>query len=224
MSEPSKVKVSPSILSADFSRLGEEVQKLSNSGADYIHIDVMDGQFTENITIGSPVISNLKNHSSLPFDIHLMIENVEDHVESFVNAGADILTFHHEAAKNSRELIKKIRSMGVKVGISIVPSTKVSAIADLIPEVDLVLIMTVNPGYAGQKFLYSQLSKISAVRDIIEKAGKDIDLSVDGGIDKNTAKLCVEAGANILVSGSYIFSEKNSDYAKNVAELSRGSI
>jgi ribulose-phosphate 3-epimerase len=216
-----KLKVSPSILSADFSKLGEEIQKLSNSGADYIHIDVMDGQFTENITIGSPVISQLKKHSSLPFDVHLMIENVEEQVESFVKSGADIVTFHHEAAKDSRELIKKIRNLDVKVGISIIPSTPVSAIEDLIPEVDLVLIMTVNPGYAGQKFLHSQLSKISEARDIIEKTEKDIDISVDGGIDKDTAKLCVEAGASILVSGSYIFSEENSDYSKKVTELSR---
>ena len=216
-----KLKVSPYILSADFSKLGEEIQKLSNSGADYIHIDVMDGQFTENITIGSPVISQLKKHSSLPFDVHLMIENVEEQVESFVKSGADIVTFHHEAAKDSRELIKKIRNLDVKVGISIIPSTPVSAIEDLIPEVDLVLIMTVNPGYAGQKFLHSQLSKISEARDIIEKTEKDIDISVDGGIDKDTAKLCVEAGASILVSGSYIFSEENSDYSKKVTELSR---
>lgn len=224
MSGQRKLKVSPSILSADFSKLGEEIQRLSNSGADYIHIDVMDGQFTENITIGSPVVGQLKKYSNLPFDVHLMIENVEDHIESFVNAGADIITFHHEAAKDSRRVIEQIKSFGVKVGISIVPSTPVSEIAALIPEVDLVLVMTVNPGYAGQKFLHSQLSKISETREIIANTGRDIEISVDGGIDNETAKLCVEAGANVLVSGSYILSEKNSDYSKKVADLSKESV
>lgn len=205
MSQIKKVKISPSILSADFSKLGEEVQKLCSAGVDYIHIDVMDGQFTENITLGSPVVAQLKQHSSVPFDVHLMVKDVEKHIENFVNAGADIITFHHEAAKNSKELIKLIKSFGIRAGVSIVPSTPVSEIKDVIPEADLVLIMTVNPGYAGQKFLMSQLEKIAQVKKIVEDSGKNIDISVDGGIDKDTAKLCIEAGANVLVSGSYVF-------------------
>lgn len=212
-----KVKVSPSILSADFSKLGAEIQKLSDSGADYIHVDVMDGRFTDNITIGAPVLKQLKPHSKLPFDVHLMIEDVEKHVESFIKAGADIVTFHHEAAKDSVALVRHIQSCGAKAGISIRPSTPLSEIKHIIPEVDLVLIMTVNPGYAGQKFLHSQLGKISEARNIIQATDKDIDLSVDGGIDRETAKLCVEAGANVLVSGSYIFSCE--DYDKKTKEL-----
>jgi ribulose-phosphate 3-epimerase len=213
------VKISPSILSADFAKLGEEVEKLSQAGADYIHIDVTDGHFTPNITIGPQVIKSIKKYSSVPLDVHLMIENVEKHIDSFIDAGADMITFHHEAVRSSIELIRYIRSRGVTVGISIIPSTPVSEIEKLIGEVDLVLIMTVNPGYSGQKFLYTQLDKISEVKKIISDNKYNTGLSVDGGIDKKTAKLCIDAGATILVSGSYVFNTSYKNYKKNISEL-----
>ncbi|MCH9753911.1 MAG: ribulose-phosphate 3-epimerase [Alphaproteobacteria bacterium] len=213
------VKISPSILSADFAKLGEEVKNLSEAGADFIHVDVTDGHFTPNITIGSQVVKSIKKYSSVPLDVHLMINNVEKHIDSFIDAGADIITFHYEAVKSSVELIRYIKSRGVRVGISIVPSTPVSEIEDLIAEVDLVLVMTVNPGYSGQKFLYSQLDKISDVKKIISAKKCRTELSVDGGIDKKTAKLCIEAGATILVSGSYVFNNSYNNYEKNIAEL-----
>lgn len=212
------VKISPSILSADFARLGEEIEKLSQAGADFVHIDVTDGHFTPNITIGSQVVKSIKKYSSVPLDVHLMIENVEKHIDSFIDAGSDIITFHYEAAQSSRDLIKYIKSRGVKAGISIIPSTPVSNIKDLISMVDLVLIMTVTPGYSGQKFLYDQLKKISEVKQIISETKSNAELSVDGGIDKKTAKLCIEAGANILVSGSYIF-DSSQNYEQNIFEL-----
>jgi len=218
-SQERSIKISPSILSADFSILGEEVKNLSNSGADYIHVDVMDGHFVPNITIGPDVVRQVKKHSSVPLDVHLMIANVEKHIDAFVEAGADIITFHYEAAESSLDLIRYIKSLGVRVGISIVPSTPAEAIEQIIPEVDLVLVMTVNPGYAGQKFLYSQIDKIIAISNMIKKTGKHIELSVDGGIDQKTAKLCVDAGANVLVSGSYIFSNAYKNYQKNIEEL-----
>jgi len=214
------IKISASILSADFSILGEEVSKISASGADYIHVDVMDGNFVSNITIGPQVVKQVKKYSSIPLDVHLMISNVEKHVDAFVEAGADIITFHYEAVGDtSLDLIRYIKSLGVRVGISIVPSTSVEAIQHIIPEVDLVLVMTVNPGYGGQKFLYSQIDKIVAVRELIKQTGKRIELSVDGGVDSKTAKLCIDAGANVLVSGSYIFNNSYKNYQKNIEEL-----
>lgn len=219
-SQDKHIKISASILSADFSILGEEVSNISASGADYIHVDVMDGHFVPNITIGPQVVKQVKKHSSIPLDVHLMISHVEKYVDAFVEAGADIITFHYEAVGDpSLDLIRYIKSLGVRVGISIVPATPAEAIAHIISEVDLVLVMTVNPGYGGQKFLYSQIDKIVAIRELIKQTGKKIELSVDGGIDNKTAKLCIDAGANVLVSGSYIFHNAYKNYQKNIEEL-----
>lgn len=214
------VKISASILSADFSILGEEVSKISASGADYIHVDVMDGHFVPNITIGPQVVKQVKKYSSIPLDVHLMINNVEKYIDAFVEAGADMITFHYEAVGDSSlDLIRYIKSLGVRVGISIIPSTSADSIKNLISEVDLVLVMTVSPGYGGQKFLYSQIDKIIAIRELIKQTGNKIELSVDGGIDNKTAKLCIDAGANVLVSGSYIFHNSYKNYQKNIEEL-----
>ena len=213
------IKISPSILSADFAKLGEEVAMLSQSGADYIHVDVMDGHFTPTITIGPQVVKHIKKYSTVPLDVHLMIENVERHVDDFIDAGADIITFHYEATESSLDLIKYIQSLGVKAGISIVPTTSATAIENLIPEVDWILVMTVTPGYAGQQFLYSQLDKISIIHEMIKRSKRNIALAVDGGIDNKTAKLCIDSGANVLVSGSYIFNNTHQNYQKSITEL-----
>ena len=211
------IKISPSILSADFANLEKEIKSLSTSGCDYIHIDVMDGSFVPNITIGPDVIKSIRKHSTLPFDVHLMIQNPENHIEDFANAGADIITIHQEATTHLDSAIKKIKNLGKKAGISIVPSTHEDAIDYIIDQVDLILVMTVNPGFGGQKFLSSQLSKISKIREKINKSGRNIDLEVDGGINQETAKLAIKAGADVLVSGSYIFS--NSNYATAIDRL-----
>jgi len=210
-------KVSPSILSADFGKLGAEIESLCEAGADYIHLDVMDGHFTDNITIGSPIVKALKKYSSVPFDVHLMIDNVEKQIDNFIDAGADILTFHHEATTQSRELLKHIRSRKIKAGISIVPNTSAESIEHLINELDWILVMTVVPGYGGQKFMDSQLPKINAIRSMI--GTRNISIAVDGGIDNNTGKLCTTAGADVLISGSYIFSENHSKYKNKILTL-----
>jgi len=217
------IKISPSILSADFAKLGEEVESLSKAGATYIHVDVMDGHFTPNITIGPQVINHIKKHSAVPLDVHLMIENVEQQLDNFIKAGSDIITFHYESTNDPLSLIKHIKSKGVRAGISIIPSTPASKIESIIPELDYILVMTVVPGYAGQEFMGSQVDKISQIRSFIEKSGKEIDLAVDGGIDNNTAKICVNAGANVLVSGSYIFKD-NKNYKERIDELLNTSI
>jgi ribulose-phosphate 3-epimerase len=214
------IKISPSILSADFACLGDEVIKLCEAGADYIHIDVMDGHFVPNITIGSAVIESIKQVSTVPLDVHLMIENVESYAQQFIKAGADILTFHLESAQANLQLINYIRSLGkVRIGIAISPSTPATILRDIIHEVDLVLVMTVEPGFAKQKFMHSQVKKIAAVKSLIEHTGRKIDLAVDGGINEETAKLCVKAGANVLVASSYIFSSKKIGYQERILKL-----
>ena len=216
-SQAQKIKVSPSILSADFANLEKEVKTLSASGCDYIHIDVMDGVFVPNITIGPNVIKSIRKHSNLPFDVHLMIQNPEQHINAFADAGADIITIHQESTANFAKAIDGIKNLGKKVGISIKPQTHEDALDDVIEQVDLILVMTVSPGFGGQKFLSSQLKKISNIRQKIVKSGKIIDLEVDGGINQDTAKLAIQAGANILVSGSYIFN--SDDYKKAINTL-----
>ncbi len=203
------IKIAPSILSADFSKLGEEIINITKSGADYIHIDVMDGSFVPNITLGNEVVRSIRKTSSLPFDVHLMINNPDNHVEAFAKAGADIITIHAEASIHLDRSVSLIKSFGKKAGISIVPSTHEDVLDYVLEELDLILVMTVNPGFGGQKFLYSQLKKIENIRKKIEKSGKKIDLEVDGGINPETAKTAIEAGANVLVAGSYIFGSKN---------------
>lgn len=207
------------MLSADFANLGAELQQVTNDGADYIHLDVMDGSFVPNITIGNEVIKSLRKHSDLPFDTHLMIDNPDKHIEAFVKAGSDIITVHQEACTHLDRTLSLIKSYGVKAGVSLVPSTPADTLDYIMDKVDLILVMSVNPGFGGQKFIPSQLNKIVEIRQKIAATGRDIDLQVDGGINEQTAPLVIQAGANVLVSGSYIF--KSGDY-KKAMEILRG--
>lgn len=211
------LKISPSILSADFSRLGEEIQNIEKAGADYIHLDVMDGSFVPNITIGNEVVKNLRKNTTLPFDVHLMINNPDNHIKAFADAGSDIITIHAEASIHLDRSVDLIKSFGKKAGVSIVPSTHEDALDYVLEKLDLVLVMTVNPGFGGQKFLSSQLRKIENIRRKIEKLGKKIELEVDGGINNETIKLVTSAGADVVVSGSYIFGSKS--YSQAILNL-----
>jgi ribulose-phosphate 3-epimerase len=195
------IKVAPSILSADFSRLGEEIKAISEAGAHYIHIDVMDGHFVPNLTLGPAIVNSIRKYSDKVFDVHLMMEKPERYIKNFVDAGADIIVVHVEACPHLHRVIQEIKSYGVKAGVSLNPHTPVEMIKHLIPELDMVLIMSVNPGFGGQSFIPFSLDKIKAVRAL----SSTIDIEVDGGIVEETGKLCVEAGANVLVAGSYIF-------------------
>lgn len=203
------IKIAPSILSADFAKLGEEIINIEKAGADYIHIDVMDGSFVPNITIGNEVVKSLRQKTQLPFDVHLMINNPDNHIKAFAEAGADIITIHAEASIHLDRSLALIKSFNKKVGVSLVPSTHENSLDYILEKLDLILIMTVNPGFGGQKFLTSQLKKIENIRNKIEKSGKKIELEVDGGINDLTAKIAIEAGADVLVSGSYIFGSGN---------------
>jgi len=211
------MKISPSILSADFSCLGEEIQNIEKAGADYIHLDVMDGSFVPNITIGNEVVKNLRKKTALPFDVHLMINNPDNHIKAFADAGSDIITIHAEASIHLDRSLDLIKSFGKKVGVSIVPSTNEDVLDYVLEKLDLILVMTVNPGFGGQKFLSSQLRKIENLRKKIDKIGKKIELEVDGGINEETSKIVASAGADILVSGSYIFGSGN--YADAIKKL-----
>ncbi len=211
------MKISPSILSADFSKLGAEIQNIEKAGADYIHIDVMDGSFVPNITIGNEVVKSLRKISALPFDVHLMIKNPDAHVKAFADAGSDIITIHAEASTHLDRSVALIKSFGKKAGVSIVPSTHEDVLDYVLEKLDLILVMTVNPGFGGQKFLDSQLKKIENIRKKISRSGKKIELEVDGGINDGTAKLATSAGADVLVSGSYIFGSEN--YAEAILKL-----
>lgn len=203
------IKISPSILSADFAKLGEEIKNIEKAGADYIHIDVMDGSFVPNITIGNEVVRALRPVTSLPFDVHLMINNPDNHIKAFAQSGSDIITIHAEASIHLDRSISLIKSFDKKAGVSLVPSTHEDCLDYVLEKLDLILVMTVNPGFGGQKFLDSQLRKIENIRKKIEKTGKKIDLEVDGGINPQTSKLAIEAGADVLVAGSYIFGSAN---------------
>ena len=213
------IKISPSILSADFSRLGEEIIALEKAGADYIHIDVMDGHFVPNITIGPEVIKRLRPITRLTFDVHLMIEPVDKFVKDFVEAGADIITFHPEATKNLSETIKLIKSFGKKVGVSLKPGSPISLVESFLEQVDLILIMSVNPGFGGQKFMPEVLDKIKQLKNMIDEKKLNIDIEIDGGINFNNSKKVKNYGANILVSGSTVFKENNGDLKKNIQLL-----
>jgi len=213
-----QIKISPSILSCDFSEIGNEIEKLNNSGADLIHIDVMDGHFVPNLTFGPPVISKIRKCSKLPFDVHLMISPVEKYIQDYANAGADIITFHPEATDNIQRTINVIKSCKKKVGISLNPETPSTIIENYLKEIDLILIMSVNPGFAGQKFMPKVLEKVKFFRSKIENENLNIDIEIDGGIDFETAPLAIKAGANILVSGTTIFKGKN-NISENIKNL-----
>lgn len=198
-------KIAPSILSADFSKLGEEIKRMEKSGADYIHIDVMDGHFVPNITIGPPVVRSIRNSTGLIFDVHLMIEDPDKYIDDFMDAGADIITVHAEASKHLHRTIQKIKQHGKKAGVSLNPATPISSILHILNDIDIVLIMTVNPGFSGQTFIESLVEKISEAKKIIKEKKLKVDIEVDGGIDLHNVGIVAKAGANIIVSGSTIF-------------------
>lgn len=213
------VRIAPSILSADFARLGEEVRAISAAGADYVHVDVMDGHFVPNITIGPMVVKAIRPHTDLPLDVHLMISPADAYLEAFAEAGADILTVHPEAGPHLHRSLQRIRALGKKAGVSLNPATPAKMLDYVLEEVDLVLVMSVNPGFGGQSFIESQLRKIEAIRKAIDKTGKQIDLEVDGGIDAETARAAINAGADVLVAGTATFRGGPARYAANIAAL-----
>jgi len=211
--------ISPSILSADFARLGEEVRAIDEAGADWIHIDVMDGHYVPNLTIGPAVVKALRCHTGKPFDVHLMVSPVDVWLEPFAEAGADLITVHPEAGPHIHRTVQAIKALGKKAGVSLNPGTPAKMLDYLIDTVDLVLVMSVNPGFGGQSFISSQLKKIAAVREMIDASGRDIRLEVDGGVTAETARQCVEAGADVLVAGSATFNGGPEAYARNIAAL-----
>jgi len=214
-----KIQISPSILSADFSQLGNEIKRLEEGGADMIHVDVMDGHFVPNLTIGPPVIESLRKHTKLFFDVHLMISPVHKYIKDYADAGADIITIHPEATENLENSINHIKKLKKKVGVSLNPDTKISIISDLLEKIDLVLIMSVFPGFGGQKFMPEVVEKIKNLKKIQKEKKLSFDIEVDGGINFQNSKIVIEAGANILVSGTTIFKENNGDIKKNIDYL-----
>ena len=214
-----KIKISPSILSADFSQLGNEIKRLEKGGADLIHVDVMDGHFVPNLTIGPPVIKVLRQYSTLPFDVHLMISPVHKYIKDYAEAGADIITIHPEATENIESSVNLIKKLNKKIGLSLNPDTSIEIIEKFLSSIDLVLIMSVYPGFGGQKFIPNIVNKIKKLKSIKEKQNLKFDIEVDGGINFDNSKLVVEAGANILVSGTTIFKNNNGNIKKNIETL-----
>jgi len=214
-----KIQVSPSILSADFSKLGEDIKRLEESGADMIHVDVMDGHFVPNLTIGPPVIKSLRKYTNLPFDVHLMINPVHKYIKDYSDAGADIITFHPEATKNVLETINLIKSLNKKVGISLNPNTEINIAQEHLDKIDLVLIMSVHPGFGGQRFIHVVINKIKELDKIRKDKNFKYQIEIDGGINFETSKIAIDAGVDILVSGTTVFKENNGDLKKNIETL-----
>ena len=219
MSPESRVKISPSILAADFACLGKEVTAICEAGCDYVHVDVMDGHFVPNLTIGPGVVKAIKPHASKPLDVHLMISPVDAFIDLFAEAGADIITFHPEAGPHPHRTVQAIKAAGCKAGISLNPATPIAALEELIEDIDLILVMSVNPGFGGQKFIKTQLEKICRIRDLITAAGREIELEVDGGVNSKNAEEIIAAGADVLVAGTAVFQNGRQAYADNIKAL-----
>ena len=217
------IRIAPSILAADFARLGDELRAVTEAGADFIHIDVMDGHFVPNITIGPEVVGALREHSALPFDVHLMLSPVDPFIPIFAEAGADIITVHPESGPHLHRSVQLVKSLGKKVGVALNPGTQIEAIDNVLGELDLVLVMSVNPGFGGQGFISSQLDKIRALRERIDATGRAIDLEVDGGVNFETAAAAIEAGADVLVAGTATFTGGPNAYADNIERLRNGA-
>ena len=213
------VRIAPSILAADFASLGAEISAISEAGADWIHVDVMDGHFVPNISIGPAVVKAIRKKTTLPFDVHLMIAPVDPYIEEFASAGADIITVHIEAGPHTHRTLQHIKNLGLKAGISLNPSTPASSLRHILDAVDLILVMTVNPGFGGQGFIEEQLEKVKTIRKMIDETGRDIDLEVDGGVNKKTARRAISAGADVLVAGTAVFEGSASKYADKIAQL-----
>lgn len=214
------IKISPSMLSCDFSKIGEEAEKITSSGADMLHLDVMDGHFVPNITFGAPVIKAIRNKTDIIFDVHLMISEPLKYAEDFVSAGADIITFHIESDSNTKETIKKIKSLSCKVGLSVKPKTPIEEVFPYLDDIDMVLVMTVEPGFGGQSFMYDQMEKIEKLKMRLKEINKTIDIQVDGGINENTISVAKKAGANVFVAGSAVFS---GNYEEKISSLRRNA-
>ena len=213
------ILISPSVLAADFSKLGDEVQSVSEMGADFIHLDIMDGHFVPNLSFGADIVRGIRPCSNLPFDVHLMITSPEIYIHSYVDAGANLITVHPESTSHIHSVLQQIKKSGIKAGVALNPGTPIEVLDNIIDIIDLVLVMTVNPGFGGQSFLLSQLAKISKIRSIIDKENYSIDLSVDGGINAKTAALAIDAGANVLVAGTSIFKSKDKTYLESINRL-----
>ena len=219
MSPDSRVKISPSILAADFACLGDEVTAIGEAGCDYVHVDVMDGHFVPNLTIGPGVVKAIKPHANKPLDVHLMISPVDSFIDLFAEAGADIITFHPEAGPHPHRTVQAIKAAGCKAGISLNPATPIAALEELIDDIDLILVMSVNPGFGGQKFIKTQLDKIRRIRDLITSTGRQIELEVDGGVNSENAEEIIAAGADVLVAGTAVFQNGRQAYADNIKAL-----
>ena len=213
------ILISPSVLAADFSKLGDEVQSVSEMGADFIHLDIMDGHFVPNLSFGADIVRGIRHYSNLPFDVHLMITNPEIYIKSYVDAGANLITVHPESTSHIHSVLQQIKKSGIKAGVALNPGTPIEVLENIIDITDLVLVMTVNPGFGGQSFLSSQLAKISKIRSIIDQENYSIDLSVDGGINAKTGASAIDAGANVLVAGTSIFKSKDKTYLESINRL-----